>query len=143
MYCAMAVNSALRSAFNCSMTFSSDLICTLLFMFKGRPILRETLRAMSQRCVTESAGRYCDTRNSTSCSICDIWIGEMPPFCNALLSWGSSTLFSFVHSAMRALAASSDCLYTSMACRSEEHTSELQSLRHLVCRLLLEKKKTN
>src|SRR5262245_62596693 len=27
------------------------------------------------------------------------------------------------------------------AIRSEEHTSELQSLRHLVCRLLLEKKK--
>src|SRR5436853_4365218 len=28
-----------------------------------------------------------------------------------------------------------------LAPRSEEHTSELQSLRHLVCRLLLEKKK--
>src|ERR1039458_5085456 len=28
---------------------------------------------------------------------------------------------------------------TSRAIRSEEHTSELQSLRHLVCRLLLEK----
>src|SRR5471030_717153 len=27
--------------------------------------------------------------------------------------------------------------------RSEEHTSELQSLRHLVCRLLLEKKNRN
>src|SRR6266498_4525943 len=27
-------------------------------------------------------------------------------------------------------------------CRSEEHTSELQSRPHLVCRLLLEKKKT-
>src|SRR5258705_1720208 len=27
------------------------------------------------------------------------------------------------------------------AARSEEHTSELQSLRHLVCRLLLENKK--
>src|SRR6266508_2611067 len=27
-------------------------------------------------------------------------------------------------------------------CRSEEHTSELQSRGHLVCRLLLEKKKT-
>src|ERR1035441_10735439 len=26
--------------------------------------------------------------------------------------------------------------------RSEEHTSELQSLRHLVCRLLLEKKRS-
>src|SRR5437899_9880297 len=32
-------------------------------------------------------------------------------------------------------AAEDDCI------RSEEHTSELQSLRHLVCRLLLEKKK--
>src|SRR2546422_5890848 len=29
------------------------------------------------------------------------------------------------------------------ACRSEEHTSELQSRLHLVCRLLLEKKKQN
>src|SRR2546430_8350576 len=28
------------------------------------------------------------------------------------------------------------------ACRSEEHTSELQSQSNLVCRLLLEKKKT-
>src|SRR5258708_23540317 len=28
------------------------------------------------------------------------------------------------------------------SCRSEEHTSELQSPDHLVCRLLLEKKKT-
>src|SRR5205823_14113874 len=28
-----------------------------------------------------------------------------------------------------------------MVCRSEEHTSELQSLAYLVCRLLLEKKK--
>src|SRR5258705_16727 len=31
----------------------------------------------------------------------------------------------------------------SVTVRSEEHTSELQSLRHLVCRLLLEKKKNN
>src|SRR5438045_8197136 len=30
---------------------------------------------------------------------------------------------------------------SSVVARSEEHTSELQSLRHLVCRLLLEKKK--
>src|SRR5258705_3385015 len=31
--------------------------------------------------------------------------------------------------------------FTKEVIRSEEHTSELQSLRHLVCRLLLEKKK--
>src|SRR5262245_51590134 len=34
-----------------------------------------------------------------------------------------------------------DGLNTALFRRSEEHTSELQSLRHLVCRLLLEKKK--
>src|SRR5438552_14757768 len=32
-------------------------------------------------------------------------------------------------------------LFRSLAARSEEHTSELQSPDHLVCRLLLEKKK--
>src|SRR2546425_8214329 len=32
--------------------------------------------------------------------------------------------------------------FTKARCRSEEHTSELQSLAYLVCRLLLEKKKT-
>src|SRR5262245_65603855 len=40
---------------------------------------------------------------------------------------------SFRSSPTRARAA------TPLAIRSEEHTSELQSLRHLVCRLLLEK----
>ena len=34
-------------------------------------------------------------------------------------------------------------LFASARARSEEHTSELQSRRNLVCRLLLEKKKTN
>src|SRR5262245_27394418 len=33
------------------------------------------------------------------------------------------------------------CSICHQQARSEEHTSELQSLRHLVCRLLLEKKK--
>src|SRR2546425_9199030 len=34
------------------------------------------------------------------------------------------------------------CTRSSGGTRSEEHTSELQSLAYLVCRLLLEKKKT-
>src|SRR5439155_18922053 len=34
-----------------------------------------------------------------------------------------------------------DCIDTIVKRRSEEHTSELQSRGHLVCRLLLEKKK--
>src|SRR5438045_9654137 len=37
--------------------------------------------------------------------------------------------------------ATQTCTDDSNCHRSEEHTSELQSLRHLVCRLLLEKKK--
>src|SRR5437899_4401724 len=41
------------------------------------------------------------------------------------------------------LALGAGCVYPRGRddARSEEHTSELQSLRHLVCRLLLEKKK--
>src|ERR1035441_5322453 len=41
-----------------------------------------------------------------------------------------------------ALARSTDCSFSRIqfTSRSEEHTSELQSLRHLVCPLLLEKK---
>src|SRR5438874_8387173 len=39
-------------------------------------------------------------------------------------------------------AATSSSAAKSAAVRSEEHTSELQSRRDLVCRLLLEKKKT-
>src|SRR2546425_2691530 len=35
------------------------------------------------------------------------------------------------------------CLASHQLERSEEHTSELQSLAYLVCRLLLEKKKSN
>src|SRR5262245_63039370 len=38
-------------------------------------------------------------------------------------------------------APAARCDRAGTARRSEEHTSELQSLRHLVCRLLLEKKK--
>src|SRR5947207_7346577 len=41
------------------------------------------------------------------------------------------------------LAASTAASTSSLVPRSEEHTSELQSHSDLVCRLLLEKKKTN
>src|SRR5438445_7644478 len=40
------------------------------------------------------------------------------------------------------LALSKEHLKTAGVSRSEEHTSELQSRQYLVCRLLLEKKKT-
>src|ERR1039458_6785756 len=43
----------------------------------------------------------------------------------------------------RRLGSASSCRLWGAPSRSEEHTSELQSLRHLVCRLLLEKSKTS
>src|SRR5437016_7853669 len=54
-----------------------------------------------------------------------------PTFRNAIiLPFDSATCFAYAHSTIG-----------SMEDRSEEHTSELQSLTNLVCRLLLEKKK--
>src|SRR5262245_64545126 len=46
-----------------------------------------------------------------------------------------------VGSRATAIAAARGFVERALRIRSEEHTSELQSLRHLVCRLLLEKKK--
>src|SRR5205823_10854230 len=45
------------------------------------------------------------------------------------------------HAALVALSAQAQRLLAIGQIRSEEHTSELQSLAYLVCRLLLEKKK--
>src|SRR2546425_6681994 len=45
-------------------------------------------------------------------------------------------------SAMRSLSLGVVLMSRRRYVRSEEHTSELQSLAYLVCRLLLEKKKT-
>src|SRR5437870_9567781 len=60
----------------------------------------------------------------------------------------SSTLFpyttlfrSHVRPGESSGCQSSRCPGDCRRCRSEEHTSELQSRGHLVCRLLLEKKK--
>src|SRR5690625_5760711 len=48
----------------------------------------------------------------------------------------------FVHAAAEALREHPVLNSSVEGTRSEEHTSELQSRGHLVCRLLLEKKKT-
>src|SRR2546425_5019765 len=63
-----------------------------------------------------------------------------------------TTLFRSVTSAVLAIVRHCGLLFSSaswalmkarISSRSEEHTSELQSLAYLVCRLLLEKKKEN
>src|SRR5438046_3878142 len=54
----------------------------------------------------------------------------------------TATRASRSRSKARNAARSAAAVGGSTAFRSEEHTSELQSLTNLVCRLLLEKKKT-
>src|SRR2546425_8099469 len=54
----------------------------------------------------------------------------------------ATTSVSVARSATTSTAGGSEVSDAAMKRRSEEHTSELQSLAYLVCRLLLEKKKT-
>src|SRR5258706_10695208 len=55
--------------------------------------------------------------------------------CTVQLGWAGHALLGCVPGHKRA------CTWSHPNRRSEEHTSELQSLTNLVCRLLLEKKK--
>src|SRR5205814_3422886 len=71
---------------------------------------------------------------------------QMQPRCSASVTCAGpgKCRSSMRRSAASSMLHASDGLTvrrSSFATRSEEHTSELQSLRHLVCRLLLEKKK--
>src|SRR5205823_8228936 len=63
---------------------------------------------------------------------CTSWAASLPPTAARSASTGAT-------SAARAPIAPRSAAMK----RSEEHTSELQSLAYLVCRLLLEKKKKN
>src|SRR2546425_2831609 len=58
----------------------------------------------------------------------------------AASAWADTTR-AYVASISRSSASSTRSPRTRLGGRSEEHTSELQSLAYLVCRLLLEKKK--
>src|SRR2546425_9436406 len=58
---------------------------------------------------------------------------------NQLRDEGAALLDAVVRGALLRLRT---VIMTALQTRSEEHTSELQSLAYLVCRLLLEKKKT-
>src|SRR5258708_24188539 len=63
-------------------------------------------------------------------------------FRSRYLAHGPRSLCNLGRRALRhAARAAGDRIDVSIRSRSEEHTSELQSPDHLVCRLLLEKKK--
>src|SRR5258708_24870424 len=78
------------------------------------------------------------------------WPVKMPPDGSAPISTNVNSLGArgatkVVQAAATSSPNKGDCVAVkkSVFVRSEEHTSELQSPDHLVCRLLLEKKKQN
>src|ERR1035438_10808817 len=80
------------------------------------------------------------TAHSDPCGRCDRYRGRSPRQLHPLPPHEQRDPAATVQNRRVAQAARTPFLEC-RAARSEEHTSELQSLRHLVCRLLLEKKK--
>src|SRR2546427_5966251 len=64
-------------------------------------------------------------------------VGSLPP-----QTFGPGAVYDFMKALREVLASATTSLLVVDPYRSEEHTSELQSQSNLVCRLLLEKKKT-
>src|SRR5690625_7619137 len=65
------------------------------------------------------------------------------PYTTLFRSWFDATTEVPWACAASIARAARGCRNSTSTARSEEHTSELQSRGHLVCRLLLEKKKEN
>src|SRR5256885_11043413 len=65
------------------------------------------------------------------------------PYTTLFRSSGELTLSGAKKKGRRSRSPSNSQCFVTIASRSEEHTSELQSPCNLVCRLLLEKKKKN
>src|SRR3712207_7805712 len=61
----------------------------------------------------------------------------------ALITWALYLIITRKVGAKYTALTQMKWMWLVSAIRSEEHTSELQSRQYLVCRLLLEKKKTN
>src|SRR5205814_9127705 len=101
-------------------TFRVALVSTFLFFFIRPPPLISTLFPY-----TTLFRSTCSAATSGTASTC---------------SW--ATAARTTPSCPTASAAGQLGVVLAAVARSEEHTSELQSLRHLVCRLLLEKKKS-
>src|ERR1035438_5398059 len=91
-------------------------------------IMRLPIVSRQDQCARGEGSKFEQWRRLVKAAICErlksAW-NELKRSSNAGASWR----------AWRTVAAG-----FRPAGRSEEHTSELQSLRHLVCRLLLEKK---
>src|SRR5258705_13808188 len=103
-----------------------------------RPILRHHPPSLSSGMITRHNGVWSSRRCLAREARLSRPRNHRPPHGKA---WGAGLVWLSPPVAFDAFSAGTFSWYASEIMRSEEHTSELQSLRHLVCRLLLEKKK--
>src|SRR6266404_8947081 len=103
------------------------------FFFQAEDGIRDKLVTGVQTCALPISPRC--RRCWTRACICGT-ASYLP--CSTTPAAGLARRWGF---AMRTSTPHPGCCGSSRAPRSEEHTSELQSLAYLVCRLLLEKKK--
>src|SRR5262245_55030288 len=96
---------------------------------------KKIIKAKGAKNISVGIANILATFNNTLVSITDMQ--------GNVLGWSSAGKVGFKGSrkstAFAAQQVAQDAARQAMSHRSEEHTSELQSLRHLVCRLLLEK----
>src|ERR1039458_8604729 len=91
--------------------------------------------------VTVSTLRICSNGNSSPKSHCDLTGLAIVQLKSFAISHFPSAILGCSSAALWTPCPTADLTaqqYQQPPTRSEEHTSELQSLRHLVCRLLLE-----
>src|SRR5262249_61694384 len=110
-------------------------------------ILNAILTTLQSRAALLRPSRRNSTPRTYRCSLqCPLFVLILPrPPASTLFPY--TTLFRSPGSRPASVTVSDDRITQTYDCagggRSEEHTSELQSLTNLVCRLLLEKKKTS
>src|SRR2546425_8793075 len=106
--------------------------------------LRPSALAVTISCAAALAGSGCDNTITSSEALPPL---EMASLDSNAGSWRMIVLSGPTQFTVAAPAAETSAAYAAelaaIKTRSEEHTSELQSLAYLVCRLLLEKKKHN
>src|SRR5258706_7237651 len=113
-------------------TYSSDVLCFFFLMIRRPP--RSTLFPYTSL----FRSRTCHPRQEISSGFT-----TATPFCNRPAFHGKFLLYkSITLEHCIAFASNQQHRFLKKSFRSEEHTSELQSLTNLVCRLLLEKNKT-
>src|SRR5690349_22556950 len=93
------------------------------------------------RLLRPSRSLFCT--DSAPAEICTLSLHDALPICVHVTGPASDWMLSHGYEWQLNDRISSEMLRLPLDWRSEEHTSELQSRRDLVCRLLLEKKKSD